>query len=95
MKCKVCGKKINLTVFGMPDDICWDCFDNEGKKEVLDVNVGAKLSPNKVEFDEKMEHFAQKGISIWGKKTLVGKDSTLGKVHIKRLFGNKNPKGEA
>lgn len=35
--CKKCGKKINLTVAGMPDDICWGCFQN--KDEVINANV--------------------------------------------------------
>ena len=40
MKCKKCGEEINLTVFGAPPNICWDCLNKEEKEEeVLDVNI--------------------------------------------------------
>lgn len=38
MKCKKCGNKINLTVFGMPNDICWGCLQEPEKEVVLDKN---------------------------------------------------------
>ena len=38
-KCKVCGDDINLTIFGMPNDICWGCLQEKEKEEVLDENV--------------------------------------------------------
>lgn len=41
MKCKECGKEINLQIFGMPPDICWGCLNKEGKDEVLDINIDA------------------------------------------------------
>jgi hypothetical protein len=37
--CKVCGDPINMTVFGMPDDICWGCSE---KEEVLITNLEFK-----------------------------------------------------
>ncbi len=40
--CKICGEKINLTVFGTPDDICWGCFQKLNEKEkqkVLNNNI--------------------------------------------------------
>lgn len=44
MKCKVCGDEINLTIFGMPEDICWRCL--EDKKEVLDKNINTDTEDN-------------------------------------------------
>ncbi len=39
-KCKVCKETINLTIFGMPNDICWGCFQD--KQEVLNKNINIK-----------------------------------------------------
>jgi hypothetical protein len=39
MKCKECGKEINLQIFDMPPDICWGCFNQEGKNKVLNTNI--------------------------------------------------------
>ena len=39
MKCKKCGKVINMHVFGMPNDICWGCLNPEEKDETLEVNI--------------------------------------------------------
>ena len=39
MKCKRCGKEINLTIFGMPEDLCWDCLTKIEKNETLDNNI--------------------------------------------------------
>jgi len=44
MKCKKCGKKINLQVFGAPPDICWGCLTQDNKETVLDINVNVKKS---------------------------------------------------
>lgn len=46
MKCKKCGDEINLTVFGAPNDICWDCLKKSEKKVALDKNI-KKLKKNK------------------------------------------------
>lgn len=42
MKCKICNDEINLSIFGLPEDICWGCASKEVKKEVLDTNVEAE-----------------------------------------------------
>jgi hypothetical protein len=47
MKCKVCKEEINLTVFGMPNDICWGCLQDEQKKEVIYENVKVKIKKPK------------------------------------------------
>lgn len=47
MKCKKCGDEINLTVFGMPDDICWGCLKKSKKKVVLDKNIKKVKSSKK------------------------------------------------
>ncbi len=39
MKCKICGEEINLTIFGCPEDVCWDCLNKEIKGKVLDKNI--------------------------------------------------------
>lgn len=31
MNCKKCGNPINLHIFGMPDNICFGCYDNKNK----------------------------------------------------------------
>ncbi len=47
MKCKKCKEEINLTVFGMSNDICWGCLRDEQKKEVVNENVEVKIkNPN-------------------------------------------------
>lgn len=47
MKCKKCKDEINLTVFGMPNDICWDCLKKSEKNVVLDKNVKKVKSDKK------------------------------------------------
>ena len=46
--CKKCGGKINLKIFGAPEDICWGCLDELKKKEIMDkkmrTNIMFKLS---------------------------------------------------
>lgn len=42
MKCKVCSDEINLTIFGMPDDICLGCAQKDQKEEVLISNINIK-----------------------------------------------------
>ena len=42
MKCKVCNEEINLSIFGMPDDVCWGCFTDDKKMEVVSKNVNNK-----------------------------------------------------
>lgn len=42
MECKYCGAKINLSIFGMPDDVCWGCMEDDGKEDVLQKNVKVK-----------------------------------------------------
>ena len=39
MKCKECGNEINLTVFGIPNDVCWGCLQEPEKKVALDKNI--------------------------------------------------------
>jgi len=39
MKCKICNEEINLSVFGMPNNICYGCFTEPEKKEVLNKNL--------------------------------------------------------
>jgi len=41
MKCKLCIEKINLKIFGMPNDLCWSCFKE--KKEILHKNIDVKF----------------------------------------------------
>jgi len=45
MRCKKCGNVINLTIFGMPDDICWGCVGN-GKNEILNKNIKRNIMTN-------------------------------------------------
>jgi hypothetical protein len=37
MKCKECGDVINLTVAGLPPNICWGCYEN--KVEITQLNL--------------------------------------------------------
>jgi len=39
MKCEICKEVINLTIFGMSNDICWACLEDKRKKELLDKNL--------------------------------------------------------
>ena len=41
-KCKYCDCNINLTMHGAPDDVCWDCLEDEGKDVVLGKNIKQK-----------------------------------------------------
>lgn len=43
MKCKICGKEINLEIFGMPEDVCWGCYNDDLKAKLLDENLKAIL----------------------------------------------------
>lgn len=38
-KCKICGEKINLVIFGCPKDICWGCLNKQEKKNIVENNV--------------------------------------------------------
>lgn len=40
-KCKICGQEINLTISGMPEDVCWECLQK--KDDVISENI-EKLS---------------------------------------------------
>lgn len=49
-KCVRCADPINLQVFGMPDDICFGCYNKKGdlgkfKDEIIEKNVKAKTQP--------------------------------------------------
>ena len=33
------NEEINLTIFGMPNDICWGCLQEPQKKEIISENV--------------------------------------------------------
>lgn len=39
MKCKKCGKEINLSFFGLPDDICYGCATSKEKDEMIEKNI--------------------------------------------------------
>jgi hypothetical protein len=39
MICKKCGEKINMIIFGLPDDICWGCLQEEQKEIVILQNI--------------------------------------------------------
>lgn len=43
MNCKKCGHPINLHIFGMPEDICFGCYDN--KDEIVEKNIKVKTQP--------------------------------------------------
>ena len=42
--CKKCGDKINLTIAGMHDDICWGCLSEPKKEDVTDKAVRTNLT---------------------------------------------------
>ena len=44
MKCKVCKEDINLTIFGLPNDICWGCSQNEEKQETLNKSLASSFT---------------------------------------------------
>jgi len=41
--CKKCGGKINLKIFGAPEDICWGCLDEPKKKEIMDKKLRTNI----------------------------------------------------
>ncbi len=46
MKCKYCHEEINLTIYGLPDDICWGCADKETRFDALEVNTNNSEKPD-------------------------------------------------
>lgn len=36
MKCKICQQEINMHIFGMPDDLCWGCANDQTKDQVVE-----------------------------------------------------------
>lgn len=40
--CKKCGEEINLTIFGLPEDICWGCANKEQKNITTEKNLKMK-----------------------------------------------------
>jgi hypothetical protein len=52
MKCKFCNSEINLVIFGMLKDVCWDCAN---KKEVLDINIKEASSKPSMKEDNSFE----------------------------------------
>jgi len=50
MKCKKCGEKINLSVWGMPNDICYGCLSDGEREKVVKANI--ELTKKKMENDK-------------------------------------------
>lgn len=38
-KCRICKNEINLTVAGLPVDLCWGCIDKISIEKILDKAV--------------------------------------------------------
>jgi len=39
MICRVCGNEVNLTITGLPDDLCWGCASKDDKDDVLNTAI--------------------------------------------------------
>jgi hypothetical protein len=46
MKCKNCGTEINLTISGLPNDICWECANEVDKRKTLSFNLSKYKNKN-------------------------------------------------
>lgn len=46
-KCKICGNEIKEIIVGMPNDVCWDCLDENDKLKISNFASKVELPISK------------------------------------------------
>ena len=96
MKCRICKDEINLTIAGMPDDICWGCLTKEDQIKV--VNKNSKKGCE-CETCERLKRYAQLMIKynvnkedheffegLWKSLDAAETDAVFGEMDVKALM---------